>query len=305
MAMLSDGGFSSPDIYIALSIIFVALISISLNPFVFKHNYLKKKSVARDLYLTLSAQDFITSIVVSVNFVYGVLRPKEAQCAISHNTTFCETNYYEYERNATLSEKIVCCWVWYLNSIPLFTTCILAICRWYQISFPLRFLRRRIVGVVLAVFWLFQAIILPVTLLNDSPEKPTIMAIRIQTAWNFRTNRILKVSQLQFEDILLISLTSIALLTSMLTIRKIFKSQALQENEERRKKKMKSTLKIGVLNLGNVAFIGVLLSLTLSENDTRKNMYLQTICTLLPILQSSFNPAVYTMMTNNVFKSSP
>ena len=302
--MFSDGGFSSPDIILALSIIFVALISISLNPFVFKHNYFKKKSIARDLYLTLSAQDFISSLVLSVNFVTGVMRPKETQCATLHNTTFCGTSYYKYVRKATLTEKIVGCWVWFLISTPNFTTCILAICRWYQISFPLRFLKRRTAGVLLAVFWLFQAIILPVTLLNDSPDKPTMMAVRIQTAWNFRTNRILKDSKLQFEDILVTSLTSIALLVSILTIRTIVKSQALQENEERRRKKIKSTLKIGVLNLGNFAFIGVLLSLVLSETNRRKYLILQTICTLLPILQSSLNPVVYTLMTNSVFNSS-
>ena len=302
--MFSDGGFSSPDIFLALSIIFVALISISLNPFVFKHNYFKKKSIARDLYLTLSAQDFISSLVLSVNFATGVIRPKEAQCATLHNTTFCETNYYKYVRKATFTEKIVGCWVWFLISTPNFTTCILAICRWYQISFPLRFLKRRTAGVLLAVFWLFQAIILPVTLLNDSPDKPTMMAVRIQTAWNFRTNRLLKDSKLQFEDILVTSLTSIALLASILTIRTIVKSQALQENEERRRKKIKSTLKIGVLNLGNFAFIGVLLSLVLSETNRRKYLILQTICTLLPILQSSLNPVVYTLMTNSVFNSS-
>ena len=303
--MFSDGGLSSPDIFISASITLVSLVSICLSPFVFRHNYLKKQSTARDLYLILSSQDFISSIVLSANFVTGVVGPKEAQCMISHNTTFCEKNYFEYERVATLSEKLIGCWVWFLSTTPMCTTCVLAVCRWYQISFPFRFLRRWVVGVVVAVFWLFLAITLHINLIGDTPENPTLMVIPIQTAWNYNPRLLMKIAHYQLEDILVILLTSIAILASILTARKILQSQVFQEDEERRKKKIKSTIKIGLLNLGNCAIIGVLASFSVVTKNTPSQFgILQMTFCILPILQSSFNPLVYILMTKDVFKPS-
>ena len=298
MALLSEGGTTYPDILIALTVILIALTSSTLNPIVFRNNYGKKKSIARDLFLTLSTTDYLSSIVIPVNFTVGLLLPKEEGCAIEHNATFCQTRYYEYQRNARLSEKIVSCFVWYLTFSPHIITCALAICRWYQICFPLRHLNRKIVGFILATLCFLFSVYLFVKIFSEPPAQ---MVIAIQTVISFFAVLTIGRSKfiIIFEDLMLISLASTAILASILTIVNIVKSQGLALDQERRARKIKCTIKIGLLNLGNVIFIAVLMSLSLTKENTIKHTRLQTTSCLFAIVQSAFNPVVYILLTRD------
>ena len=91
MAMLSEGGITSPDIWIVIVLNLIATVSVILNPLVFKHNISKKRSIARDLYLVLSASDFLSSVVITCPVSVGIVAPKEEQCTVDHNETFCHT----------------------------------------------------------------------------------------------------------------------------------------------------------------------------------------------------------------------
>ena len=295
MALLSEGGTTYPDILIALTVIIIALTSLILNPIVFRHNYCKKKSIARDLFLILSTTDFFSSIVIPVNFTAGILLPKEEECPIQYNATFCQTRYYEYRRTATFFEKVVSCCVWYLTFSPSVITCALAICRWYQICFPLRHLNRKIVVFLLAAFCLLFGFYLFVKMIFHSAQ----MVIAIQTAISFFKLSSSERSEFQFEDILLIVLASTAILASILTVVNILKSQV--GNQERRERKIKSTIKIGLLNLGNIVFIAVLMSLSLTKENTIEHTRLQTTSCLFAVVQSAFNPVVYILLTHGAF----
>ena len=279
--------------------ILIALTSLTLNSIVFKHHYGKKKSIARDLFLGLSMTDFLSCVVIPVNFTVGLLRPKEVQCKIDHNATFCQTRYYEYYRSASLSEKIVGCFVWYLMFNPYNITCALAICRWYQVSFPLRQLNRKIALFILAAFSVLVAIYLSVKLLSE----PSAMVVAIQTVISFSNLITIDRSVLQLEDILVILLTFTAILASVLTGIQILKPEGLQDNRERRARKIKCTIKIGLLNLGNIVFIAVLLSLSFTREGTIENLRLQTTSCLISTVQSTFNPAVYILLTNGALNT--
>ena len=294
MALLSQGGTTYPDILIALTVIIIALTSLILNPIVFRHNYCKKKSIARDLFLVLSTTDFFSSIVIPVNFTVGLLLPKEEGCTME----FCQTRYYEYRRTATLFEKIVSCFVWYLTFSPHAITCALAICRWYQICFPLKHLNRKIVLFLLVAFCLLFGVYLFVKIFSDPSAQ---MVIAIQTAITFGRVTSTEHSAFQFEDILLISFASTAILASALTVANILKSQGLAVDQERRERQIKCTIKIGLLNLGNVVFIAVLMSLSLTKEKTIEHTRLQTTSCLFAVVQSAFNPVVYILLTHGAF----
>ena len=119
MALLSEGGLTSPDIWIAIMINIVALISILLNPLVFRHNFRKKRSIARDLYMSLSATEFLSGLFLPITITIGILRPKEEQCYQDHDIHFCQNDYYKYNRTATIPEKVTGTVMWYFIYSPL------------------------------------------------------------------------------------------------------------------------------------------------------------------------------------------
>ena len=298
--MFGNGGVTSPDIWIVISIIIIALISIVLNPLVFKHNFFKKNSLARDLYMALSATDFLTCTVLPVSYSVGILRPIEQQCFTDHNVTYCLTDYIHYSRPATLTEKLVTSLILYLIFSPMCITSALCISRWYKISYPLKFLSRIRVEMSLLVLCILLALYFPLMLLSDIEGKPTIMMISTQMAWNdnpFGVDR----PPIQVEEILAISLTVVSTVTSVLAVWKILLTPSVPGNPERRTKKVRSTVRITLMNLGNVAYVGVLLSLVTAKSFSRGHVYLQTVMCALPILLSAYNPVVYALLTNGVF----
>ena len=175
MALLSEGGLTSPDIWIAIMINIVALISILLNPLVFKHNFRKKRSIARDLYMSLSATDFLSGLFLPITITIGILRLKKEQCYQDHDIHFYQKDYYKYNRTATIPEKVTGTVMWYFIYSPLIITSVLSISRWYQITYPLRILNRIAVVIFVVVLCLFYAIDLSYLLIFDSPKRQTLM----------------------------------------------------------------------------------------------------------------------------------
>ena len=135
MAVFSDGGVSSPYIYIAVSCICVIIVCTVLNSLVFYHNLQKKSSVARNLYLFLSAADLLTSWVLlgasSVNF----LKEKEEECRNSDEVT-CNKEYFKRVVDATLGVKLYSVISYTMSLSPAHITAFLAGTRFLQIPSP-------------------------------------------------------------------------------------------------------------------------------------------------------------------------
>ena len=183
MAMLSNGGVSTPDFWILLMIIFIAVVSILLNPIVFRHNFRKKtSSIARRIYMALSAVDFLSSIALGTMFSYAILPPKENQCIKEHSSTYCQTHYYKYYRPASVREKALACIGWSLTLISMSTTSTLAILRWFQISHPLRIYSFRSVDTTVAGSGVLIALVKTGAIFIETPEKPTVFKVNMQAA---------------------------------------------------------------------------------------------------------------------------
>ena len=250
--------------------------------------------------MALSATDFLTCIVLPVTYSVGILSPMEEKCFTDHNATYCQTNYIRYDRPATLAEKLVTSLILYLIFSPMCITSALFMSRWYKISFPLKFLSRIRVEISLLILCILLAIHFPLMLLSDTEDKPTIMMISTQMAWNdypFGVHR----PPIQVEEILAISLTFLSTVTSVFAVWKILLTPTVPGNPERCIRKIRGTVRITLMNLGNVVYVGVLLSLVTAKPHSKEHVYLQCVMCALPIPMSAYNPVVYALLTNGVF----
>ncbi|KAL5249116.1 hypothetical protein ACHWQZ_G018075 [Mnemiopsis leidyi] len=264
MAMFSNGGITSPDIWMVISFILIALISIVLNPLVFRHNFYKKSSIARALYMTLSATDFVASIYQSTLLSMGILSPKEEQCVEDHNATFCQKNYYEYSRAATTTEKALGSIAWSLGSIPIVITAVLSLTRWYQITFPLKLLTKRTVGTSLIAFITAVVAYMFCTMFNDASG--TVMTMTMQT-----TKMSAKGDKIYYyvPVVAILIFTWASNIASISTVWTIVKSPVIQGNVEIHARKTRSAIRIVLLNAGNVVWSGLLFSIPLTNSESK------------------------------------
>ena len=300
MAMLSEGGLTTPDIWVALVIILASLVSSILNPLVFRHNLFKKRSIARDLFLALSATDFVSSILMSTTASVGILSPKEGQCIRDHNETFCQTDYYNYNRTATTVEKGLGGVMWALVFIPMMTAATLAIARWYQISFPLNVFNRKKVEIALAVSCLCFLIYFQRFSLVDPPNNPVVLKMNLQIVTYLRVYKFVD----KLPVFLGLLFSSISNLASVLTVWRIVKSQTIQRNEQIRANRTKGTIKIAILNAGNMIWSGLVLFRLFTGYESNLIKISQTVLAINPILQSTYNPVVYVLLTDKILKNS-
>ena len=300
--MFSEGGLTSPDIWIAVAIILIAMISIILNPLVFRHNLRKKRSLPRDIYMVLSTTDFTTSLALPTIYFTSLLPPKEDQCLQDHNATFCQIDYISYQRPATTGEKMAGSVLWYLVYAPITIACTLAIARWYQISFPLRNLNRTLVELVLVGTCLVQAVYFTSVIFGDTPERPTMMRINIQTViWNLTGPFGIDSNSITIPETISTLQGVLAITTSILTIRSIIRSPVVPGNEEVRTRKMRSTIKVAFLNTGSVLYLFAgLVMYFMHDLDGNIRETLDIIMTSIPITLSSFNPVIYILLTDGV-----
>ena len=294
MALLSEGGLSSPDIWIAVAVILTASISIILSPLVFNHNLRKKRSIARDLYMALSAADFITCIVLPIVICIKILRPKEDQCE-HENVTFCQTDDYKFNRTATVGDRAAGSLWWCLAFYPSSITSVLAISRWYQISYPLRVLSRTAVEIFLAVWCLLHTIFFSLSISMETLENPTLM----QTHFVFWNHTLSGTDSTSIQVIFISSTlqTSLSLIATFFTIWSIFRSQAVPGHSEIWTRKMKSIMKIKLLSAGSFFCALIGLSITFSQRDSKIRKVIERGMFFAPILLSVYNSVIYTVLT--------
>ena len=300
MAMFSNGGWTSPDIWLLLSIVLIAALSLVLNPLVFKHNYYKKRSIARDLFMVLSATDFVSSLVMTIAFGLSIAAPIEKQCTIDHNLTFCQTSYFKYNRTATIIEKAVGGVMWSLGFIPIIIAAVQAITRWYQISYPLRVLSRKTVELMLAILCLIFVTYCQRFYVRDSQENPAVFKMNMQIVSYYFLLSIEGI--LPF--ILLIGLTSISSIASTCTVWNIAKSDNVAGNGQRRRNKMKSSQKIALMNAGALVWDIIVIARVSTDVTSDISLIIQSLLTFLPLLLSTYNPVIYVLLTDRLLNNS-
>jgi hypothetical protein len=201
-----------------------------------------------------------------------------------------------------MSEKVVGSITWYLIFSPMNITSVLAISRWYQISFPFRNLNKTAVEVFLAVLCILEASYFSLLLFTDTKEDPVLMKINTQTVWNDKPFGSAALVSHKVEGIIVIFLSCLSMIASGITIRNIMRANAISANLDVQERKTKSTVKITLLNLGNLVYISAVLFYLLIDPRSQYALTVQTFMMCIPFVQSTYNPVIYTGLTRNIFK---
>lgn len=162
MALYSQGGFSSPDVYIGLFALLLTIASMILNALVFVYNYKKHKSVPRFLFMVLSSIDFATGLIVGTFITVQVLIAGEPLCEMHLENKSCR------EARA-MPIKLYGCLDFLLSQTPGFVAATMSICRFRQLRQPFRTISQNLVGwsIVTYCFLVFIVLVCSMTIRPD------------------------------------------------------------------------------------------------------------------------------------------
>ena len=311
MAVFSEGGVTSPDIYIGVSCICLLLFSTVLNSRVFYHNYRKHSSVARTLYLCLSATDLIASWVLLGSNAVNVLKDKDKECKNSQSKE-CNKNYYWGSVPSNFGMRLFTVITFSMSFAPAHITAFLAMTRFLKIRYP--FLQIKIKHVISSL--LFSVIWIPIVVscamfvdsgqLECGPIKRHIAPF----SWNYCPIIFgFKVSGREFFFALVtipLTLQAGAMVASVLTTYELIKVylNPVSEGAGGEENRMKSSMKILLTNLGS--FIHVLIIVATSpksgiklEDDAPIHVAMTYVLfqDIIPAVISTLNPIIYIILT--------
>ena len=302
MAVFSEGGLTHPDVTVGVSCSLLLLTCTILNFLVLLHNYLKKSSVPRNLFICLSVTDLLTPWILLVPFIVQVFKKSEVECEESREIS-CKENFFETRDLATWYNKLHSILVGHTILAPYHFTSALALARYFQMKFPFRQLRSRNVlfGVFLSL--LYFPIAMGCFYFNPDNANSLYFA-KFQSAIVADQFSLLglKISQKQFllaVNALTLTLGLSALLASFLTIYGLVKSQLTPEAGGPPNRKTRSTLRILITNFGSlIAIASVALMGTGDGSVHHKGVRILVTTLILPCFMSTFNPVVYILFTS-------
>ena len=311
MAVFSDGGVSSPDIYISVSYICVIIACTVLNSLVFVHNFQKKSSVARNLYLFLSAADLLTSWVLLGASSVDFLKEKEEECRNSDEVT-CNKEYFKRVVDATLGVKLYSVISYTMSLSPAHITAFLAGTRFLQIRYPLHPLQLKYVISSLLITITWVPVVVGCAMFDVSDEegcKPT-KDILLPSAWSY-CPRVLGIQIDSFGYFWFIIAIPVilqigAMISSVLTITELVKVylNPVSEGPGKEKNRIRSCSKILLTNLGSLILV-IVIMITAFQSDVGSDYSLGNVITYLmfqtviPSLISMLNPIIYIILTPN------
>ena len=313
MAVFSDGGVSSPDIYIAVSCICVIIVCTVLNSLVFLHNFQKKSSVARNLYLFLSAADLLTSwVLLGANSV-DFLKEKEEECKISEEVT-CNERYFWIEVEATLGVKLLSVIGLTMSFAPAHITAFLAVTRFLQIRYPLNPLQLKHVILSLLVTCTWVPVVVGCAMFDVSDREgcnPPAKSNLLTFAWTY-CPRVLGIQmnthQYFWSMIVIAVILQIgAMIASILTITELVKVylNPVSEGTAKKQNRIRSCSKILLTNLGSLILVIIFVITTLQGESNADEVsmadgitYLM-FQTVVPSLISTLNPIIFMLLTPN------
>ena len=151
MALFSGGGFSIPDFPLLLLFILLSCLSLPLTGCVLRHNYLKRPSLSRSLYLALYTLDLLVNTICSPGSAISIWVPPDNN--ISCATPQMREQYYymclQSGINIPTSRILYSSVAFGLFLGPMVATGMLIIVRFISIRSPLYLINRKLVLAVL------------------------------------------------------------------------------------------------------------------------------------------------------------
>ena len=306
MAVFSDGGSTSPDIYIGVSCIILLLLCTVLNSRVFYHNFRKQSSVARTLYLCLSAADLATSWVLLGVFTNHILKDSDSG--------ECTKDSCGVKSSSTLSSKIYTLLSFPVSFAPAHITAFLAMTRFLQIKYPLQpiNLRYMIGSLLCTLAWI--PIVVGCAMFVDTGQNicgPFDHSTN-PFSWNFCPEILgLKLDSLGYYIAIIlfpVVLQIGAMVASILTTYELVNVylNPVTENMGREENMVKGSMKIMLTNLGSFCHV-LMIVIAATESDveveslvTRRAAITYLLFqTFVPAIISTLNPMIYIFLTND------
>ena len=78
-------------------------------------------------------------------------------------------------------------------------------------------------------------------------------------------------------------------------------SEDVSGNPELRNRRIKSALKILLMQVGNCVIVVVTIGRLLTNPRSETSLMLHSLSCFLPVLLSSYNPSIYSLLTTNIF----
>jgi hypothetical protein len=311
MAVFSEGGWTSPDIYIGISCVCLAVLCAVLNFLVLIHNYHKNPSVARNLYLSLAAADLLTAFVILVPYSVNVLKKSELDCR-EKERVWCDDAFMR-KSVASIFNKLQAILTWTVILAPNHITAFLALTRYIQIRHPLQHLETK--HVLLALFFslTWEPVIFSCSFLYVS-EDNILYLFKLQNALvTIEQPQLFGVHMtwptfLVIVNIVNITLQFFAMIASFLTIIALIKSYlkpVAGSSTSTSNRRSKSALRIVIMNFGSfisLASCANVLSLEdrgVNSMSTQQAIKLLLTTLIIPSVLSSLNPMIYINLTSS------
>lgn len=310
MAVFSDGGLTSPDVYIGLSCICLSVICSLLNFLVFLNNFRKKSSVARNLFLCLSAADFITVWVILVPYSFQAFKGKDEECRGSSEKS-CNEDYFKRFSDAKMSNKLQSIVSFMMVIASCHFTAFMAITRHCQIKDPFRPLKSKhiLTAAFLSIAW--GPVVLACSFLHTNREENKMYSGNLQQVFLAAENPQLFGLQFSWRSFTFMVgsgtavLQIFSLFVSSLTIFELVRSVIKPTAVGRSRHNRKSTFRILVTNFGS--FLTLLSWIVMVQRDFDQGLdnvsfkgciYLLFSAVMVPPLLSTINPIIYLLFTN-------
>ena len=302
MAVFSEGGVTHPDVTVGVSCSLLLLICTILNTLVLLHNYHKKSSVPRNLFLCLSITDLITPWILLLPLIVQVFKKTEVECE-ENGVMSCNEVYFNTQIRATWYNKLHSILVGLAILAPYHYTSALALARYFQMKYPFRQLRSR--NVLLGVFLSLAYFLVAMGCFYFNPDSAnSLYFAKFQSA--IVADRFslfgLMISQKQFllaVNAVTLTFELSAMIASILTIYELVKSRLTPEAGGPPNRKTRSTLRILITNFGSlIAIVSVAFAGTGDGGVHHKGVRILVTTLVLPCFMSTFNPFVYILFTS-------
>eukprot|EP00116_Pleurobrachia_bachei_P004858 sb/3465120/ len=332
MALISEGGTSSPDLPIFLVLLSTCIASTILNSIVICRNFSKPPSTARMLYLALAITDFVTNLLLPLNFGIKTIQPRESEFVSQINEGSFNDSYINWGyRNPSTLERYSGVLIWVVAYAPCVITGCLSLTRYIQIKHPFTHISTRGVFIVMLTCILYKLVI-NWELLRYKGDKDTgyyyVIAQNVfVTAYDTSSNATTCENSTTYGYLFGLDLCSIiavymvgnavvivfqliGLTASTLTVMELLKMYMKPALSENQTKSLKGSIKVLLFNLGSfITFLSmvnkaIVSHQVLESRDDHVPPYIVGsvlfYAIISPVLCSLLNPVIYLVLTRRV-----
>ena len=294
MGFFSGGGFSFPDTLIAIILFVCALVSVTFNTFIIRHNAKSSRMTPpKFLFTSLAVNDLLTALVIPIYVGVKVLQKEEPIKTVSQVKAL--------SRPATTWEKIHGTIVWVLIYTPCYITGLMTVLRYLVVIKPHFKPSISMLLGVLAVLVVYQIIVC----IAQAVGSNALWMWEIKVLFNPSIGVLPEWASFMLLATLAVAIIIVSIILSVLLVRSLHQ-KTFGELSSRQVYNRRISIKVLILNLGSIIFTipnlcGPFMSKYRHGDDVALWFYVVPgffIVSFLPSFLSAYNPVVYLLFSH-------